>query len=251
MIVAAALTLLIHQHVQPTQTILQIVGATANLTNISSLIKAAGCASKLTQATFFAPTDTAFAVLGQAQLQHWLDPANKAEVEKVVLYHAIPCVVLSSDIDSKQPPVIAPTMSTNTLQLQVSYLGVFFANQAIVLTADIGATDGAVDVVDGVLSPPKPTPPPPPMPTPSPPAPAPCTGASANLPAQECHAWQTMHDAMGATYWVGCSQNRNTPCDCSYTLPPPWQSGEVHCYQGHIASIKLFHNNLTGYIPTE
>jgi uncharacterized surface protein with fasciclin (FAS1) repeats len=247
-----ALALLIPQTVQPTQTILQIVGANTNLTNISSLIKAAGCASKLTQATFFTPTDTAFAMLGQAQLQHWLDPANKAEVEQVVLYHVIPGVVLSSDIDSKKPPVVAPTLSSNTLQLQVStFFGVFFANQAIVLTPDIGATDGAVDIVDGVLSPPKPTPPTPSMPTPSPPAPAPCTGASANLSAQECHAWQTMHDAMGATHWVGCSQNRNTPCDCSYILSPPFYPGEVHCYQGHIVEITLFHNNITGYIPTE
>jgi hypothetical protein len=69
-VVVVALAHLIPQNVQPSQTTLASgCCANTNLTNISGLTKAAGaCASKLTQGAFFAPTDAAFALLGQAQL---------------------------------------------------------------------------------------------------------------------------------------------------------------------------------------
>jgi hypothetical protein len=42
-----------------------------------------------------------------------------------------------------------------------------------------------------------------------------CTGAaSANLPADQCAAWQAFYDGASGSQWAHCSGTRSNPCGC-------------------------------------
>mmetsp|Transcript_14147 Transcript_14147/g.36519 ORF Transcript_14147/g.36519 Transcript_14147/m.36519 type:complete len:302 (-) Transcript_14147:88-993(-) len=87
-------------------------------------------------------------------------------------------------------------------------------------------------------APPSPPPPPPPLP----PA-VPCTGASSGLSPGDCAAWQDMFHAAGGPGWTEGSSGLADPCSVQ------WPEGAVTCADGHVISVVLPANNLTGYLP--
>jgi hypothetical protein len=48
-----------------------------------------------------------------------------------------------------------------------------------------------------------------------------CTGGpmSANLPLEECEAWQDLFDATGGSGWSNCKASRTDPCGCDMGVP--------------------------------
>jgi Leucine-rich repeat (LRR) protein len=75
-----------------------------------------------------------------------------------------------------------------------------------------------------------------------------CVGSSASLPATECAAWKDLYDATDGKQWHYCSENKYTPCDCSYTTP--FGVAGVKCKGGHIADFYLDDNLMKGSIPS-
>lgn len=99
------------------------------------------------QLTIFAPTDEAFSKLPEGTLEAISDPDL---LNKILLYHVINGVVLSSDLSDGQ---IVTTLNGEDLMVKVDSQSVF-VNTAQVVTADIPADNGVLHIIDQVLLPP-------------------------------------------------------------------------------------------------
>jgi uncharacterized surface protein with fasciclin (FAS1) repeats len=102
--------------------------------------------------TLFAPTDAAFAKLPAGELDALF--ADVARLKRLIGYHIVPAAVTSSDIRAAVAPVTAEgdrlTFAATPRRMAV--------DEAVVLQADVAATNGGIVVIDKVLVPPPPTP---------------------------------------------------------------------------------------------
>jgi uncharacterized surface protein with fasciclin (FAS1) repeats len=96
--------------------------------------------------TVFAPTDEAFAKLGETTLASLL--SNPAELKKILLYHVVPGEYPASSV------VSAATLPTvNGKSLTISTAGGVKVDNANVISTDIAARNGVIHVIDSVLIP--------------------------------------------------------------------------------------------------
>ena len=123
--------------------------------------------------TVLAPTDAAFAALPNAA--SLFEPANVAQLQKLVTYHLINARLDSSKIKGHAATPV-PTVANTPVTLDGSG-PVLKANDATVLQPDVLATNGVILVVDKVLSPDWTPPPAAAAPAPAAPA-APALGAA-------------------------------------------------------------------------
>lgn len=128
------------------------VGA-GSFNTLVAAIKAAGLVEALKGKgpfTVFAPTDAAFAALPAGTLDDLLKPANKEKLKSILLYHVVPGKVMSGDLKG--------TINAATLQGKnatiIAAAGGVTVNGAKVVTADVGASNGVIHVIDAVLLPP-------------------------------------------------------------------------------------------------
>ncbi|MBR7619517.1 fasciclin domain-containing protein [Phenylobacterium sp. 20VBR1] len=116
----------------------------AEATNLTTLLK------DNKNLTVFAPTDAAFAALPAGELDKLMLPENKAQLQKVLIYHVINAKVPSSEFKGatrKAATVAGPSVElSGGARLKV--------NDADIVQADIMATNGIIHVVDKVLMPP-------------------------------------------------------------------------------------------------
>ncbi len=115
-------------------------------------VKAAGLADTLKGPgpfTVFAPTDEAFAKLPAGVLDDLLKPENKARLQSVLTYHVVPGRVMSGDVVKLNS---AKTVEGSTIQIKANSNGVM-VNDASVVKADIGASNGVIHVIDKVILP--------------------------------------------------------------------------------------------------
>jgi transforming growth factor-beta-induced protein len=94
--------------------------------------------------TVFAPTDAAFAALGEGVL----DSLTTEQLSEILQYHVIGQQVLSTDLEAG----VVTTLSG--LSAFVSLEGGVSVNDANVTTADVQASNGVIHVIDKVLLPP-------------------------------------------------------------------------------------------------
>lgn len=99
--------------------------------------------------TVFAPTDEAFAKLPEGTLDTLLKPENKDQLKAVLLYHVVPGKIMSGDIAG----TAAPETLEGTTVAVVADGGVVTVNEATVIQADIGASNGVIHVIDAVIIP--------------------------------------------------------------------------------------------------
>jgi uncharacterized surface protein with fasciclin (FAS1) repeats len=98
--------------------------------------------------TVFAPTDEAFAKLGDAAIADLLKPENKAKLTAILTYHVVPGKVLAADLkDGMEAATVEGGMVKFDLKSGA------MVNDAKIVTADIMATNGVIHVVDTVLMP--------------------------------------------------------------------------------------------------
>jgi uncharacterized surface protein with fasciclin (FAS1) repeats len=97
--------------------------------------------------TVFAPTDAAFAAVPPATLKALI--ADKAKLQKVLLYHVVPGRLLAADLKNGANKTAEGSM----LQLTRN-AGALVVNDANVAAADVKASNGVVHVIDKVLIPP-------------------------------------------------------------------------------------------------
>ena len=121
---------------------------------LAAALQAAGLVETLKGAgpfTVFAPTDAAFAKLPAGTVETLLKPENKDRLRRVLTYHVVPGKVGSSEVTKMTS---AKAVSGDSLAIAVKN-GKVMINNANVVTADVGASNGVIHVIDTVILPPE------------------------------------------------------------------------------------------------
>lgn len=100
--------------------------------------------------TVFAPTDEAFRALPAGTLDMLLLPENLAQLKKVLGYHVTTGRLTTRDLTD---PLSSVMMSINAPVTLKKEGGAVLANDAHIVTPDIAADNGVVQVIDKVLLP--------------------------------------------------------------------------------------------------
>lgn len=119
--------------------------------------EAAGLAEALATTeniTVFAPTDEAFAALPAGTVEDLLKPENKDKLAAILQLHVLGAKVMAGDIAEGSTEV--DTLNPNaklTVTKDANGVTVAASNSAKVVTADVGADNGVIHVIDAVLLP--------------------------------------------------------------------------------------------------
>jgi len=119
-----------------------------NLSTFVQLIELAGlqdlflCAGPFTA---IVPNNDAFDRLDPVLVESLLDPANREELQDLLLFHILPGAVFSSDLEEGD----IPTLSGQSVSVDLSPVRF---NGVTVVDADNAACNGVFHVVDSVLS---------------------------------------------------------------------------------------------------
>lgn len=120
---------------------------------LTAAVKAAGLVDTLKGPgpfTVFAPTDAAFNKLPPGTVQNLLKPENKAQLVSVLTYHVVPGKVTSTALAGKVTE--AKTVQGQSVKIDGTRGGVMVDN-ARVVSADVGASNGVIHVIDTVILP--------------------------------------------------------------------------------------------------
>ena len=129
--------------------------AAGSFKTLVAAVKAAGLVDTLKgdgPFTVLAPTDEAFAKLGDAKIAELLKPENKATLVSILTYHVIPAKAMAADVvklDGKS----VKTVNGATADIKVTGGKVTVAGANVVKT-DIVCTNGVIHVIDSVILPP-------------------------------------------------------------------------------------------------
>jgi transforming growth factor-beta-induced protein len=132
------------------KSLVDIVVEDARFSTLKTAVVTAGLVDTLQQGEFtvFAPTNEAFAELGQATLNAVL--ADKATLTSILLYHVVPGSVKAADVlASKELKTAMEGLLTPELRDGSAYI-----NNAQILQTDIEAKNGVIHVINKVLLPP-------------------------------------------------------------------------------------------------
>ncbi len=101
--------------------------------------------------TVFAPTDEAFAKLPAGTVENLLKPENKAKLTAILTYHVLPGAVKAEQVTK-----LHEAKTVNGAMVKVSTKGgKVTINDATLVNADIGASNGVIHVIDKVILPPE------------------------------------------------------------------------------------------------
>ena len=100
--------------------------------------------------TVFAPTNDAFAALGNEQLKELLQPENRDQLKSILTYHVVPGELTADKLEDGQK---LETVQGDSLTVSISG-GTVKIDDATVVRPDVDASNGVVHVIDGVLTPP-------------------------------------------------------------------------------------------------
>lgn len=132
--------------------IVEVAGKAKTFNTLLAAAKAAGLADTLAKDgpfTVFAPTDEAFAKLGQKTLDDLLKPENKDKLANILKYHVVSGRVYS---DAALKAGKAKTLAGQELRIK-SENGKAYADSAGIVTTDLDAANGVIHVIDTVLLP--------------------------------------------------------------------------------------------------
>lgn len=132
-------------------TVAQTISANPQLSTASRLIQESGLNETLQGPgpyTVFVPSDDAFKAVPPAMVDAL--GKDKARLKAVLGYHVVPGALTSADVKN------GPIKTAQGSELSLYRSGTFVtADEAVVTTADVRATNGVVHIVDKVLMPPK------------------------------------------------------------------------------------------------
>ena len=126
--------------------------AAGQFTTLVKAVQAAGLADTLKGPgpfTVFAPTDAAFNKLPPGALDQLL--ANPTQLRSVLTYHVVPNRVMANQVTNG---LSANSVQGAALNFQVSGSEVRVNNMAMVVQADVMASNGVIHAIDTVLMPP-------------------------------------------------------------------------------------------------
>ncbi len=99
--------------------------------------------------TVFAPTDEAFAALPEGTVESLLEEENRDQLVSILTYHVIPGRVMSGDIAGQALFV----ETVQGMELAIDATDGVRVGEAMVVTADVEASNGVIHVIDTVLIP--------------------------------------------------------------------------------------------------
>lgn len=139
--------------------IVDIAAADDRFSTLVAAVQAAGLAETLSGPgpfTVYAPVNDAFAALPAGTVESLLQPANRAQLTNVLLYH-VDDRALSSSMFPAGPNTFRPVLDSARLCITKTGSKVSIADgtgeSANVIIADIKADNGVIHVVDKVLLP--------------------------------------------------------------------------------------------------
>jgi transforming growth factor-beta-induced protein len=123
-----------------------------NFTTLVTALKATGLVDTLKGEgpfTVFAPTDEAFAKLGEAELAKLLLPGSKEDLTSILNYHIAPEKYTADDmIDMSQ----MDTLNGKVLSIKIADDAIT-VDDSKVMSTDIECSNGVIHVIDTVLIP--------------------------------------------------------------------------------------------------
>merc|ERR1712176_344269 len=141
-------------HQKPTKNIVELASGNRDLATLVAAIQAGNLVTALEGKgpfTVFAPTNEAFGKLPKDLLTKLLKPENIKMLDSVLEYHVVPgAAVYSKDL---KPVQNVKTLQGQTLRVEVHGGRVTINKHSRVTTADVGATNGVVHIIDTVLVP--------------------------------------------------------------------------------------------------
>ena len=145
---------------QDEKNIVQVAAGADDFSTLVAAVKAAGLVDTLSGEgpyTVLAPTNEAFAKLGDAKIAELLKPENKEMLKGILMYHVIEGKVEAADVaklSGKEVDTCCP--DGNKLEIKVADGKVMFmgGTTATVVKADIEASNGVIHAIDTVLLPP-------------------------------------------------------------------------------------------------
>ncbi|MBS8225834.1 fasciclin domain-containing protein [Vannielia litorea] len=133
--------------------IVEVAQSTGSFETLVAAVSAAGLVETLQGPgpyTVFAPTDEAFAALPAGTLDDLLKPENRDTLTAILTYHVVPGVAEASDLAGRRVSVL--TANGGKLRIDGTRGGVR-VNDAMVVSADVQASNGVIHVIDKVLLP--------------------------------------------------------------------------------------------------
>jgi len=134
---------------QATMNIVEVAASAGTFNTLLTAAKAAGLAETLASGgpfTVFAPTDEAFAALPAGTVDALLKDTEK--LKAILLYHVVSGTVMAKDVAGLTK---ATTLQGGDLKIDTSH-GVMI-NDAMVVKADVAASNGVIHVINKVLLP--------------------------------------------------------------------------------------------------
>ena len=141
----------------PAMSIVDVAVADGNFTTLVAALQATGLDTVLddpeSNFTVFAPSDGAFALLGQETINSLL--ADTAALTEILLYHVLPgATVLQDGAVTIAQSVDSIVTTANTQDVSLSFTdGTLYVNKSAVSLTDITADNGVIHVVDQVILP--------------------------------------------------------------------------------------------------
>lgn len=139
-------------HAAPAKNIVEVAVGAGSFKTLVAAVQAAGLVETLSGKgpfTVFAPSDAAFAKLPQGTIEALLK--DKAKLTEILTLHVVPGRIMAADVVAAKR---ATPKTVNGRMLDVVLRdGKVFANGAQVVTADVGATNGVIHVIDTVILP--------------------------------------------------------------------------------------------------
>jgi uncharacterized surface protein with fasciclin (FAS1) repeats len=135
-----------------TQDIVDTAVGAGSFKTLAAALQAADLVSTLKGSgpfTVFAPTDEAFAKLPAGTVEDLVKPENKAKLQAILTYHVVAGRVGSDEVVRLSS---AQTLEGGELKISTDASGVM-VNDAKVVQADIGCSNGVIHVIDSVLIP--------------------------------------------------------------------------------------------------
>ena len=136
-----------------TGTIVDVAAGNPEFSTLVAAVGAADLADTLSSDgpfTVFAPTNDAFAKLGQDTIDTLLKPENKEALAGILTYHVLDEKVTSDEV----APGTVATLNGADLTISVDSAGMVMVNDAKVEQVDQMASNGVIHVIDTVLLPP-------------------------------------------------------------------------------------------------
>jgi|SRR5271165_1534330 len=137
-----------------TADILETATHSGALKKLVAAVNAAGLADLLKGSgpfTLFAPSDKAFEALPAGTLDRLLKPEHRDELIHILKYHVVSGELMSDGVRGIK--FLRKTLAG--AELTIDGNDNIKVNKAHINTADIGATNGVIHIIDSVLTPPK------------------------------------------------------------------------------------------------